>query len=206
MHSLQTLFLLATAASAVPLWFSEQSSCDISSASMPSGAILPPPSGTLYHVALGVGSQNYTCSSIGSEPTSVGAVATLYNVSCMAGNEPSILSSLPSLAVSLSGSSLSTLALMGAEQKSGSHYFLDKTTPYFNLDSAGHQYGEAAMHKAASADAPDNTYSVPWLQLQGSEQFKEVYRVNTKGGMPEQYCAEVGNVEVPYSAEYWIYV
>ena len=45
--------------------------------------LTPPPfTGTLVAVALGVGTQNYTCSSSTAAPTPNGALATLYDISC----------------------------------------------------------------------------------------------------------------------------
>ncbi|KAF6238484.1 hypothetical protein HO173_003452 [Letharia columbiana] len=55
---------------------------------MPSSTLPPPSQGlTVYHVALGRGLQNYTCPlDAGSSdvPIALGAVANLYNTTCMA--------------------------------------------------------------------------------------------------------------------------
>jgi hypothetical protein len=49
--------------------------------------------------------------------------------------------------------------------------------------------------------------SVAWLKLNAmAGDYKEVYRVNTAGGMPPKTCGGVqGEFEVEYSAAYWFY-
>ncbi len=64
---------------------------------------LPPPTAglALKHVAIGRGVQNYTCdlANATAVPVSIGAVATLFNASCVAGTYPDLLNMLPRVAL-----------------------------------------------------------------------------------------------------------
>jgi hypothetical protein len=105
----------------------------------------------------------------------------------------------------------------------GHHYFLDASTPFFDLGSEG---GKGAFSKKSSSGAPRGASkgvggvgqgAVPWLTLvekdcpgeeAGQQQrLKEVYRVNTAGGVAPVSCVgQEERIEVEYAAEYWIYV
>lgn len=109
---------------------------------------------------------------------------------------------------------------------SGHHYFLDSTTPFFNLDTDFHQYGMGALQKLNASDAPANAMigpnnvgngAVQWLKLgvkpYVQNKWKQVYRLNTAGGVPPKTCAEVTvdnvqqtHIEVDYAAEYWFFI
>jgi len=97
---------------------------------------------------------------------------------------------------------------------SGRHYFTDSTTAFFDLVTAAHAYGSAAMGKANASDAPDKAANVPWLRLVAKEQpvagavnaWKQVYRVHTAGGVPPVSCEGQGKtLTVDYSAQYYFY-
>lgn len=105
---------------------------------------------------------------------------------------------------------------------SGHHYFLDATTPFFNLDTEVHSYGIGAFKKLNATSAPEGAVigvddsgmgAVPWLKLtekfgvEGSQKLKEVFRVNTAGGQPPATCqGQQESILVEYAAEYWVYV
>jgi hypothetical protein len=137
---------------------------------------LPPLSSglTLKYVALGRGSQNYTCLSNDSSatPSAVGAVATLFDASCLAGNYPDILNYIPPafLNVPLDAAVSVAMALGQISNCSliiGNHYFVDTTTPLFDF----RQYGQSEWMegvKEASVAAPasfSDSGSIPWLKL-----------------------------------------
>lgn len=103
---------------------------------------------------------------------------------------------------------------------SGHHYFIDSTTPFFNMDTGAHKYGMGALAKANASDAPagapvgqkgEQGYgAVQWLRLDqkafAEDQWKAVYRLNTAGGDPPKTCTDMpGAFEVPYAAEYWLF-
>ncbi|KEQ82525.1 hypothetical protein M438DRAFT_407214 [Aureobasidium pullulans EXF-150] len=201
--------------------------CDLSKARLPQAPTpLPPPSYnlSLSHVSIGRGTQNYTCdlSNSTSIPVAAGATAALYNVSCIAANHPTLLSLIPGIAINLplptSSSALSPINM----ELSGHHYFLDATTPFFNLDTEVHSYGIGAFKKLNATSAPEGAVigvdgsgmgAVPWLKLtekfgvEGSQKLKEVFRVNTAGGQPPATCqGQQESILVEYAAEYWVYV
>ncbi|KAF2492390.1 hypothetical protein BU16DRAFT_112333 [Lophium mytilinum] len=176
---------------------------------------LPPPTAglRLYHVAVGRGTQNYTCASASETvvPVSKGAAATLFNATCAASRAPTTLSSTPAIALAFSVPTGDQAAAL----ESGHHFFSNATTPVFNLDTAAHAFGIGSLKKTANttapADAPagsNNMGSVAWLKLTGIEDgtFKEVYRVDTAGGNPPKNCSGIsGDFDVEYSAVYWFY-
>ncbi|KAH0018818.1 hypothetical protein KCU78_g7015, partial [Aureobasidium melanogenum] len=187
---------------------------------------LPPPSYnlTLSHVSIGRGTQNYTCdlSNSTAVPVATGAAASLYNVSCIAANHPELLSMIPGIAINLPLPSSSSAISPINMDLAGHHYFLDPTTPFFNLDTQTHSYGIGAFKKANGTSAPEDAVigvdgsgmgAVPWLKLtekvgvEGRQRLKEVFRVNTAGGQPPATCqGQQENILVQYAAEYWVYV
>lgn len=196
--------------------------CDLDNAVMPSSNLDAPSAGlTLKHVAIGRGTQNYTCanSSAQATPLAVGAVANLYNATCLAASQPSVLTLLPNLTLqwNLQGSDQSTLYPTSL-LLSGQHYFTNLSTPFFNLDISPLQLGEAPCSKVQSAPAPAGSAlgqggvgdgSVAWLKLQTHDatgSLEEVYRLNTAGGNPPETCeGKPAAFEVQYAAEYWFW-
>lgn len=183
----------------------------------------------LKHVAIGRGTQNYTCDLSNSTaiPTAVGAVATLFNASCIAATYPDLLNMLPrvALAFNLTNSEsgdyadnlvpASTDARMapGNYMISGHHYFLTTTTPFFNLDTTNGNLGEVPAAKNASVNAPadaaigqNGEKAVAWLKLTADQgatgRIQEVYRVETAGGSQPSTCTGMAaQFEVQYSAQ-----
>jgi hypothetical protein len=176
-------------------------------------------------LSLTLARQNYTCavSSPQYTPVAIGAVASLYNASCIAANYPDILSALPSLALQypLPPSPSSTLTPANIDL-SGHHYFITDTTPVFNLNAStdpAQQLGLVVSSKAAMSNAPANAIkgqngvgngAVAWLYLNTTSatqgDVRAVYRVNTAGGNPPKTCEGSDAVfSVQYAAEYWFY-
>jgi len=199
--------------------------CDVSKAVMPVASPTPlaaPSAGlVLKHVAVGRGTQNYTCgTNETAAPTAVGAVATLYNATCLASTYPDLLERVPNVALqfNLTDSQRSTLAPSNLVV-SGHHYFTNTTTPFFDLDSSAIKIGTAPCSKLAAVPAPPTASkgqynkgdgAVPWLKLVARDgatgNLEEVYRVNTAGGNPPATCAGMpAAFEVQYAAEYWFY-
>jgi len=211
-------------------------SCDLSKATMPQQANAPleaPSAGlVLKHVAVGRGTQNYTCDTANpsAAPVANGAMATLFNASCVAASYPDVNGKLAALALQFPLSAFPTSSdetvRMGPSNLlvSGKHLFLDAKTPYFNLDTKNFgDIGHATFAKKSSVDAPTNApkglkgeKAVAWLKLVagGSDAVKiaatgglqEVYRVQTAGGSPPATCQGMApTFEVEYAAEYWFY-
>ncbi|PTU24572.1 hypothetical protein P175DRAFT_0528067 [Aspergillus ochraceoroseus IBT 24754] len=194
--------------------------CNISALSLPSCSLPAPTAGLhLQYVTLGRGTQNYTCSSSSSSatPVAVGATAILFDASCVASLDTTILHNLPDLLkrVPLSGAEITTQLLdwlTGQTMKLGKHFFTAEGAPFFDLRHAGANDDFARAAKVAQVDAPaqfalGETRDVAWLQLKGVEGgIKEVYRVQTAGGGPPATCEGMpSSFTVDYAAEYWFY-
>jgi hypothetical protein len=243
MHFLSNLLAVSTAltvaVSAIPFLSSEPSiakrsiggtqltKCDLSKVQLPrrgSPPQVPSPSNGLHlkYALLGRGTQNYTCSGSGA-PTPVGAIAILYDASCLAAYHSSLLHELvPGFLQFDQGEEILAAAVFGrfSDEKlvAGHHYFLpDKTTAVFDMRVNG-QTGYFEGRKTAVVDAPDYAYkgknnegdgAVPWLKLKSTGKsvgLSEGFRMITAGGEPPKSCSgQPGNFEVPYAAEYYFY-
>ena len=180
---------------------------------------LPLPSAglVLKHVAIGRGTQNYTCgTNATAAPVATGALATLYNATCIASTYPDLLAILPSVALQFNLTSVNQATLSPSNLAiSGHHYFANATTPTFNLDTTAMDLGFAPCSKNASVSAPagaplgqddKGNGAVAWLKLLTKAgttgDLEEVYRVNTAGGNPPATCEGMpAAFEVQYAAE-----
>ncbi|KAG9239245.1 hypothetical protein BJ875DRAFT_220747 [Amylocarpus encephaloides] len=199
--------------------------CDISKATLPVASPTPlagPAEGmTLKHVAIGRGIQNYTCSTTNATaaPKPIGAVATLYNASCVAATYPDLLNILPKLALEFSITPENQELGPSNLVVSGHHYFTNNTSPFFDLNTSGLELGVAPCQKNSSVPAPAGAVvgqnnqglgAVAWLKLTtrsgATGGLQEVYRVNTAGGSPPKICEGMpATFEIQYSAEYWFF-
>lgn len=89
----------------------------------------------------------------------------------------------------------------------GAHFFVDNTTPEFDIIGLGSIQAKKAEN--CSAPVPD---AVPWLRLEATVQensaVRQIYRLNTVGGVAPTSCegrADGETVTVEYEAQYWIY-
>ncbi|RMZ68654.1 malate dehydrogenase [Pyrenophora seminiperda CCB06] len=171
---------------------------------------------TLRHIAIGRGTQNYTCASASSSdvPKAVGAKASLFNATCDAARLNLItLGQVTDLSLNYA-----IPTSPEAEQRlSGHHQFTAAGVPLFMLETPGADYGRIEAKVDVKSAAPTtaskgtNTLgSVPWLKLSattdGSWAYKEVYRVHTAGGVAPDNCQGIqGSFTVEYSAQYWFY-
>ncbi|EJT71589.1 malate dehydrogenase [Gaeumannomyces tritici R3-111a-1] len=203
--------------------------CDLSMAQLPtvpgSKNPMPPPSAglALKHIALGRGTQNYTCDAgnATAAPVAAGALATLFNASCVGSYFPQLLNQLSKVTIlfNLTGEELDQKIAPSNLAISGHHYFTpDATVPFFDLDVPGQQLGRVSVGKNASepapADAPrgqQGEAAVAWLKLtakpgMATGELQEVYRVGTAGGSPPATCKDMpAKFEVQYTAQYWFY-
>lgn len=148
------------------------SECSISESVLPLNDTkdhLPSPSQglNLKYIAIGRGTQNYSCPSNASlesesviKPTAVGAAATLFDASCVASQSLALLHELPPLVGGASVESLGLLAETLALTTNstnlilGEHYFNAAGDPVFDLRLGGSD-DWAVTAKNASADAPE---------------------------------------------------
>ena len=170
----------------------------------------------LYHVAIGRGTQNYTCATADSStaPVAIGAVAKLFNATCVAASFPDLLAIMPNISMREETPSSDDRRSPVNKLLSGHHYFTDNfTTPFFNLDTETHSWGAGAVKKGSNTPAPYPAKNVPWLKLLvknatgPDSDWGEIYRLNTVGGQAPKTCdGMTPTFEIEYSAEYWIFV
>lgn len=164
--------------------------------------------------------QNYTCSSSSSDetPKAIGALATLYDVTCTAANFPHMLTMITKIAYNmnlptnfdnfLSSLPPANLAVLG-------HHYFQNSVPIFNLNTPTHQGGLAFTKLEDKLDSPSDAVqggngAVAWLALSTVEgtvgEYSSVYRVNTAGGAPPKTCQNMpSHFEVEYSANYYFF-
>jgi hypothetical protein len=168
----------------------DNTSCNLAGTPQPANALTPPtPDLSLVLIAQGVGTQNYSCAAANSTPTAIGAVASLFNISC-------------AVAEGTLGSINEDAAAIGA------HFFVDATTPEFDIIGLGNTLAK----KVENVTAP-TAGNVPWLRLEAQAEgttsaVRQIYRLNTEGGVAPSTCADAAageTVTVQYKAEYWIY-
>jgi hypothetical protein len=106
--------------------------------------------------------QNYICpvASNYSVPVAVGAVAFLYNVSCIAANCQDILSTLLSKALQFP-LPLGASDGLAPFDLSGHHYFATNTTPVFNLNASPDPCSGSEMSQSNSGTRGMLTKKVP---------------------------------------------
>ncbi|GJJ10925.1 hypothetical protein Clacol_005154 [Clathrus columnatus] len=190
--------------------------CDVSQAVIPIGqtGLTPPPAGQVpIHIALGVGTQNYSCSTSGTF-TSIGALATLFDASC-------VFEIIDYIASGETGGEITIAALKAALGYSplvlGHHYFINNPTgaagisPTFDFRADSEKGNpEAFVVTSKTEDVPspvDPTDNVDWLQLTAipgqGELASTVYRILTVGGQPPTSCTPgSAPITVPYAASY----
>ncbi|MGS4768195.1 DUF3455 domain-containing protein, partial [Acinetobacter baumannii] len=80
------------------------------------------------------GTQNYTCdvSKPSELPVQTGALATLFNASCIAAAYPEVLALIPKVSMSFNLDKIPSRYLAPTQMAiSGHHFFPDPKTPYF---------------------------------------------------------------------------
>ncbi|KAK9774279.1 hypothetical protein AB5N19_13698 [Seiridium cardinale] len=196
--------------------------CDLSTVQMPEAPVpLPAVSAglTLKHVAVGRGTQNYTCDTTNATaaPVQIGAMATLFNASCLISSYPDLANIITKMALQFTLTEEETTLGPSNLAISGTHFFTNTTTPFFNLDRPNLQLGEAGCTKLNATNAPadatrgtDNSTAVVWLKLAtrtgATGDLQEVYRVQTAGGSAPATCAGMpASFEVQYSAQYFFW-
>ncbi|KAK7047324.1 hypothetical protein VNI00_006555 [Paramarasmius palmivorus] len=195
--------------------------CDVSGAIVDTaGGALTAPQKPVSFIALGVGTQNYTCSDAGTY-ASAGALAELFDVSCfydrpMFNNLASMSFELWKRAPPSIGAGQVISALQGVDSNAilGEHYFVASPSgtgisPKWDFTSRAFKGNADAFILAAKqggVPAPTGSADVDWLYLtnvQGSL-ADEVYRTHTKSGPPPASCAAgSAPITVKYTSLYW---
>ncbi|CAE6450489.1 unnamed protein product [Rhizoctonia solani] len=182
--------------------------CDVSSAQLvlPNSPDISVPRGVKpQYITLGVGTQNYTCSSTGTY-ASAGAVANLIDISCIYASNPSFFNDAQVYAYE----ELSAWqgALKPYTYTLGKHYFIAQNGtifPKFDFTQTGKGYTVAK--KVGDIASPAGSQNVDWLELQNTSGTlaRYVFRVVTQGGQPPASCTVGQTVTVPYTAKYWFF-
>jgi len=212
------LLLAATSALAVSL--PRGKTCSVPTTALNLQPPFPPLSTPPRYVALGVGVQNYTCSASGNY-TSVGAVADLFDISCLYGTKEfakiqndafDIWKKCPKFDPSESNL-INELRQKFKIPLLGYHYFINDNgtlRPKFDLTSTGPNKGNpdafVVASKALGVPAPNSSQDVDWLLLKAlsGKLADEVFRVYTKGGQPPTSCTPgSGPISVKYTTQYW---
>ncbi|KAH7878649.1 uncharacterized protein C8R40DRAFT_1090532 [Lentinula edodes] len=181
------------------------SGCAVSTAMVPNQrGELVHPTYNVTQIGLGIGTQNYSCSSTGNY-TSVGAVAELYDVSCeyLTADLSNVSAEAYRLWVAApTYYTESTLidvlhAYRGTPSVPtilGQHYFVPNPTgsglsPKWDFTSesfAGNNAAYVIGRAVGDIPSPDGSANIDWLYLTNVQGglAQEVYRTNTTGGQP----------------------
>ncbi|KAJ7064668.1 hypothetical protein C8F01DRAFT_1054090 [Mycena amicta] len=221
--ALSSAALLVSAAPTLP---KGAECCDASAAKMDLPAnqtALVTPSTAPRFVSIGVGIQNYTCSAATSKFTSIGAVASLFDISCL--DKTPAFASIQTVAykawnaapASVTAATLGTK--IGAPALLGFHYFVPAASgtglsPKWDFTSTGKFAGNSTAFiigaKVGDIPAPaDPTTNVDWLALNnaGGSLASQVFRIDTVGGQPPSSCTPgtSADIQVKYTAKYFLY-
>ncbi|KAI1422927.1 hypothetical protein F5Y12DRAFT_569013 [Xylaria sp. FL1777] len=194
---------------------------------------LPSPDAPLKHIAVGHGIQNYTCTTVGTAGTSIGALAVLHDITNLyPGSGLNALSTtdwngLTSKVLRTTSMPIITsdplspfpaetdLTVSGIQNPLpflGHHFFDSAGVPTFSLHNDAELLKSQKILGIPAPSTADKGLSgegaVDWLYLSdkgGSIGLTKVYRVMTSGGAAA-VCAAIGDTQsVPYTAMYWFY-
>jgi len=195
--------------------------CDTSHITLPPlpSPLTPPPSTSkLSYVAVGFGTQNYTCGSTGTY-TNIGAVAELFDISCFARNT-TLFDAIPRVIIdawnnvpgNLTQDVIATLQMSKHPQSFADHYFVPNGTAVAAKWDATLQTRNPNAFVIASkldqAGAPTGNQDIAWVSLRGTagQLAKQVYRTNTQLGQPPANCTPGSpEIEVKYAAIYYFF-
>jgi len=188
--------------------------CPIANATLkfpPGQTALSIPKGQVpNHILFGAGVQNYTCTDAGNY-TSAGAVAKLYDLSCLVGTPGFEKIEDDWFALSPAQQQGIEKGLDATPLFASDHYFNANSTgkgivPKFASARDGGKSFTLAT-KVAGIKAP-NVTNVDWLQLTNvqGDFSKTTFRVDTKAGQPPASCKPgSAPISVPYAAKYWFF-
>ncbi|KAF9234248.1 hypothetical protein BU15DRAFT_65857 [Melanogaster broomeanus] len=177
------------------------------------------------YIALGVGVQNYTCNATSSTYTAVGAVAELFDTSCI--YNTSTFDTLPGIAYAAWNTTspnvsiqevIATFELEPSPLVLGQHYYVEDPSsssglsPKWDFTSALRTYGNPAAYvtgtKIGDIPSADTAHNIDSLMIKGiqGQLASEIFRVQTHGGQPPVQCQTAGtNISVKYTAQYWFF-
>lgn len=149
-------------------------------------------------VVLGVGTQNYTCSSPNSKPVPNGAVATLYDITCVMAAYPTAAHYSSAVAMRMGFNSLQDTRKVPqglGYPIVGKHYFTpDAKTAVFEAQSGG-RYLKFTGGRLEGIPAPANAIegTVDWLRLGRKQGYEKKSNEMKVGDNPGLSFARVSN-------------
>jgi hypothetical protein len=165
--------------------------------------------------------QNYTCNAATSKWASAGAVASLFDVSCIASRKGFALADVSSTAYNIwkvADPKMTSPALLSgfSMPKLGQHYFITNPTtgsgisPNWDFVASKGPDAFVVGSKVAGMPASTGQSDVDWLQLKGIQGglADAIYRVDTRGGVAPASCTpgtDVAVLSVKYTAIYWFF-
>ncbi|KAJ7491627.1 hypothetical protein B0H11DRAFT_2228796 [Mycena galericulata] len=177
--------------------------CSTTSATMDLPAnqttLVAPTTAPLF-VAFGVGIQNYNCSSTTLTYTSIGAVASIFDILC--------LDSTSFADVQTSAFNIWSAAPDTVTANSIYHYFVIDSagvlSPEWDFTTTGRGYVIATKVDTLAA------VNVAWLELDAipgdGTLAPEIFRIDTVNGQPPTSCvAGSADISVKYTAKYYLY-
>jgi len=217
--------------SSIPGLSRQSGVCDLSKTTIPLSptqqTALGSPTTSLAAVGLGFGVQNYTCSS-NNVFVSTGAVAELFDISCLASTNNKLVSTIHNDLFNFwNGSSPGSATIqqlietipniVPANMILSQHYFNKNAavgiSPVWDFRTTQKFKGvdNAVFVGKASANTPDAnpTNNVPWLHLAkvSGDISDEIYRIFTVGGVAPSSCVSgtTKDISVKYVSQYWFY-
>jgi len=202
-------------------------SCDLSKTklSIPNQSALVQPTEAPSFVAVAIGVQNYTCNATSLTYSNVGAVAELFDMSCLSGT--SLFTTIQNDAFDVWQKTPSfitaqdVIKMLGhVKLVLGQHYFVANPNPtagspailpkwdFTSNAEKGNLDAFFIGSKTGDLPAPTGKNDVDWVQLKNVEGklADTVYRVYTKGGQPPTSCtAGAPLLSVKYTAQYWFF-
>ncbi|KAH7921701.1 hypothetical protein BV22DRAFT_1132037 [Leucogyrophana mollusca] len=175
-------------------------------------------------VALGLGVQNYTCNATSSTYVLTGAVAELFDSSCLYGTP--VFDTAPALAYTAWDATtglvtpqdvIAALSIVPLPVVLGQHYYVPNPagsglSPKWDFTSSGGTYGNTAAYavgaKIGDLPSPDTKLNIDSLMVKVVEGnlASEIFRVQNNGGQPPASCTSASqNVSVKYTAQYWFF-
>ncbi|EGO03871.1 hypothetical protein SERLA73DRAFT_175561 [Serpula lacrymans var. lacrymans S7.3] len=174
-------------------------------------------------IGMGVGVQNYSCNATSSTYELVGAVAELFDVSCLYGT-PAFESTPAQTYTAWNASSaitsqeiIGTLSLLEAPVVLGQHYYVANPvgsglSPKWDFTSSGYTTGNSNAYmigvKKGDIPSPDTEVNIDSLEVANVKGglATTVFRVNNNGGQPPATCTPgTAPIAVKYVSQYWFF-
>ncbi|KAF8159421.1 hypothetical protein B0H34DRAFT_703374 [Crassisporium funariophilum] len=193
--------------------------CDVSKMTMalPAGqTVLSVPTLPPSSVLLGVGVQNYTCSTAGTF-SATGAVAELYDISCLC--KTSMFNNIQDMAYAIWQTAPASAKVPNLSSLKvpvmGQHFFVTSPSgtgisPVWDFRAGaakGNSDAFVLAAKVANLPAPTGPKDVDWLELKSVQGAlaAQVYRTDTRGGPAPTSCTPGATISVKYTSKYWFF-